>query len=335
MGCTVGYSKEIWRKALQTLDASRARAQNEADARRADLYDAMPRLRNIDRELAMTGLDAAKAAISGGEQAPVLIKRLRAENETLQAERAQLLAQAGLPDDFLKIHYACPICRDTGYVGQKQCVCLTRLLRKMAYQSLSDACGIDGCRFETFRLDYYPAAPCGPYKIAARRAMEKIFSFCKAYADGFTTQSESLLFCGGTGLGKTHLSLSIAFEVIEKGFGVVYTTSQSLLDKLQTQQFSRVSADALDYQALALECDLLVIDDLGAEFSTAFTVAALYNLINARIIERRPTIISTNFDETVLRERYGDRILSRLLCTYRPLQFCGEDIRMLKRYAQQ
>jgi DNA replication protein DnaC len=132
MGCTVGYSKEIWRKALQTLDASRARAQNEADARRADLYDAMPRLRNIDRELAMTGLDAAKAAISGGEQAPVLIKRLRAENETLQAERAQLLAQAGLPDDFLKIHYACPICRDTGYVGQKQCVCLTRLLRKMA-----------------------------------------------------------------------------------------------------------------------------------------------------------------------------------------------------------
>lgn len=331
----MGYSKEIWRKALQTLDASRARAQNEADARRAALYDAIPQMRSIDRALASTGLDAAKAAISGGDQAPMLIERLRAENEALQTKRAGLLAQAGLPDDFLKIHYACPVCRDTGYIGQKQCACLTRLLRKIAYQSLSDACGIDDCRFETFRLDYYPDAPCGPYKIAARRAMEKIFSFCKIYADGFTPQSESLLFYGGTGLGKTHLSLAIAYEVIEKGFGVVYTTSQSLLDKLQAQQFSRAPSDASDYQALALECNLLVIDDLGAEFSTAFTVAALYNLINARIIERRPTIISTNFDETVLRERYGDRILSRLLCTYRPLQFCGEDIRMLKRYAHQ
>ena len=118
--------------------------------------------------------------------------------------------------------------------------------------------------------------------------------------------------------------------MIEKGLAWFIQHPQSLLDKLQAQQFSRAPSDAADYQALALECNLLVIDDLGAEFSTAFTVAALYNLINARIIERRPTIISTNFDETVLRERYGDRILSRLLCTYRPLQFCGEDIRMLR-----
>ena len=177
-------------------------SQNEADARRAALYDAIPQMRSIDRALASTGLDAAKAAISGGEQAPMLIERLRAENEALQTKRAGLLAQAGLPDDFLKIHYACPVCHDTGYIGQKQCACLTRLLRKIAYQSLSDACGIDDCRFETFRLDYYPDAPCGPYKIVARRAMEKYFPFCKTYADGLPHKAKTCCFMAELDLEK-------------------------------------------------------------------------------------------------------------------------------------
>lgn len=326
----MGYSKEIHRQAMRTLEQRRLHAQEQAQRRRDELFAALPKLQDIERSLAHTGLAAARAAISGA-QAAELIERLRSENLSLQRQRAQLLAQAGFPEDVLTPHYTCPRCEDTGYLGQQQCSCLRELLRNLAYESLGSASDIQNCRFDNFRLDYYPAQPTGKYSIVPRRAMEKVLSVCREYARGFSLRSESLLLCGGTGLGKTHLSLAIAHEVIRAGFGVVYTTSPNLLDKLQNQQFSRTQTADEDWQALALDCDLLIIDDLGAEFSTSFTVAALYNLINSRMIGGRPTIISTNLDETVLRERYGDRVLSRLLCTYHPLQFYGEDIRMLKR----
>ena len=330
----MGYTKDIYQQVQRSLDASRERAQREAEQRRRELYAEIPELQEIEHSLSATGIAAAKAAIGAGENAPAMIEALKVKNQELQQRRTEILQEAGLPADFLSVHYACPICKDTGAVGQKQCVCFSRLLRKAAYEKLSSISGIEDCRFENFDLHYYPDHPVEPYKVVPRRAMEKVLAICGSYARTFSNSSESLLLCGGTGLGKTHLSLAIAYEVLKMGFGVVYTTSQNLLDKLQLQQFSRNVTEDTDYRQLALECDLLIIDDLGAEFSTAFTVAALYNMINSRIIEHRPTIISTNFDETTLRERYGDRILSRLLCSYRPLQFYGEDIRMLKRLGQ-
>ena len=328
----MGYSKDIYQKAQQILDDKRSRAQLQSDQRRVRLYEQLPQLRDIENKLAKTGLAAAKAAISG-QDGLQLIEQLRESNLNLQKQRAKLLSDQGLPADYLRVHYSCEKCQDTGFVGQHPCSCFSTLLRKLAYQKLSDSSNAEECRFHNFKLQYYSEQPFGPYNVIPRRAMEKVFSICTAYARTFSSRSESLLLLGGTGLGKTHLSLSIAYEVIQSGFGVVYTTSQRLLDKLQAQQFSKHSKDDTDYQSLALSCDLLIIDDLGAEFSTSFTVAALYNIINSRIIEHKPTIISTNFDEKILCERYGDRILSRLLCAYRPLQFYGEDIRMLKRFS--
>ncbi|MGI5967063.1 ATP-binding protein [Anaerotruncus rubiinfantis] len=327
----MGYAKEIYSQARQILDERRQKAQMRAEQRRTELYRELPRLSEIERMLARTGIAAAQAALAGGG-AQEQIERLKQQNLALQKERAQILRDAGLPEDFLAVHYVCPDCGDTGYVGQDRCACLAKLLRQLAYGKLSDTVsGASDCRFENFSLSYYPDEPSGPYGIVPRRAMDKVLNACRAYARNFTPRSDSLLLCGGTGLGKTHLSLAIAGEVTNRGFGVVYTSSQRLLDRLSQQQFSRDITE--DYQQMALSCDLLIIDDLGAEFSTAFTVAALYNLINSRIIENRPCVISTNLDENGLRERYGDRILSRLLCAYRPLQFYGEDIRMIKRFA--
>lgn len=327
----MGYSKDIYQKAQKILDNKRSRAQLQADERRAQLYEQLPELREIENKLAKTGLAAAQAAISG-ENGPKLIEQLRQNNLDLQKQRTDLLVRQGLPANYLNVSYACEKCKDTGFIGQHPCTCFSTLLRKLAYQKLSDSSDAGDCRFHNFKLTYYSEQPVGPYNIIPRRAMDKVFSTCTAYARTFSNRSESLLLLGGTGLGKTHLSLAIAYEVIQDGYGVIYTTSQRLLDKLQAQQFSRDYKDDTDYQSMALSCDLLIVDDLGAEFSTSFTVAALYNIINSRIIEHKPTIISTNFDEKILRDRYGDRILSRLLCAYRPLQFYGEDIRMLKRF---
>ena len=134
----MGYAKEIYQKAQRALDESRAAAQQDAQRRRAALYAELPQLGEIERELSATGLAAAQAAIGGGEDAAKLIERLRARNLALQERRAEILRDAGRPADALAVRYACPVCQDTGYIGQKQCACLQKLLRELACESLGD-----------------------------------------------------------------------------------------------------------------------------------------------------------------------------------------------------
>lgn len=328
----MGYTKEIYQKAVKTIDDRRYRAERLASTRQEELYGQIPQLRTINQELALTGSNAARAALSGGENALLLIEQLKQRNQVLLQQKKELLKGAGFPGNYLAVPYFCTNCGDTGYIGSKRCSCLTDLLRKFAYEQLSDGYQIDGYRFEDFSLHYYSKEPSGKYGTVPFKAMQRILAICMAYANEFGNHNESLLLCGGTGLGKTHLSLAVANAVTAHGFGVIYTPVQRLMDKLQVQQFSRSQANDHDYQEMSLSCDLLIIDDLGSEFSTNFTNAALFNIINTRIIEHKSTIISTNLDETALRDRYGDRILSRLLCSYQPLQFYGEDIRMVKRF---
>lgn len=329
----MGYSKEVYRLAQQELDRRRDNAKHTAELRRSELGEAIPRLKEIEREMASTGLEAARTAISGQPDISALLAALRDKNLSLQEERAKLLAGAELPADFLEVHYTCKKCQDTGYVINERCECMDKLLRRLAYEKVSENGGMDDCRFENFFLSYYPDTPKPDGKIPSR-VMAGILKNCQEYADAFQPHADSLLFRGHTGLGKTHLSLAIAYRVVEKGYGVYYVSCQRLMDKLQTQQFHRENSDGTDYQQLVLDCDLLILDDLGAEFSTNFTVAALQNLINARLTDNRPTIISTNLDTKLLGERYGERVVSRLLCAYRAFTFFGDDIRMRKRMEQ-
>lgn len=329
----MGYSKEVYHLAQQELDRRRSKAQETAQRHYEEMESRFPRIREIARELSATGLQAAQAAISGREDITSFLNALQLKNQQLQKERATLLAQANVPADFLETHYTCSKCCDIGYIIHERCECMSRLLRRIAYQTVSDSGGMENCRFDNFLLSYYPTAAQPDGNVPAR-VMSKILQNCRDYAASFHPHSESLLFRGHTGLGKTHLSLSIAYEVIEKGYGVCYISSQRLLDKLQNQQFRRDSTDTTDYQQMVQSCDLLILDDLGAEFSTTFSVAALQNLINGRLSDNRPTIISTNFDSTLLKERYGERIVSRLLCAYQVYSFLGDDIRFCKRLQQ-
>ena len=213
-------------------------------------------------------------------------------------------------------------CRDTGYVNGQMCQCLKQLRRAEAYQQLSSDLPLEKCRFDNFLLEYYQPGS------RAYTQMEGVLRACRKFAQRVRADSPSMLFKGGTGLGKTHLSLAIANAAIEKGFGVVYGSAQSFAVALERERFDREGAGT--FQQLT-GCDLLILDDLGAEFPSQYVNAMLYDAVNARMLGDRPTVISTNLSMKELEDRYGERFASRVAGYYGKLEFCGADVRVQQR----
>lgn len=323
----MGYGKEVYQAASTALAEDRARAEQEANTHRTELYSAFPRAEQIDRELASTAISAARAVLGGGD-AKALLGRLKERNQALQQELDGILAKAGLPRDYLEPHYTCPRCSDTGYVDGRMCVCLKSRLRAEAYKSLNALTPLSLSTFETFRLDYYADQPDASGR-SERGAMARVLDNCMTYAQNFSLNSANLIMMGGTGLGKTHLSLAIASAAIARGFGVVYSSVNNLITQLEREHFGRGEQTATE--SLLLECDLLILDDLGTEFRTAFSISEIYNIVNTRQMAKRPTIISTNLSMKEIEERYSERFASRILGGYVRLPFCGRDVRLQKR----
>ncbi len=322
------YGKEIYAQARRELQRRKTQAEREAQRRHEEVAGKYPELTRIEQEMAQAGCSIVYAL--GRPDAQAFVEGLRRQSQKAQQKRRELLKKAGLPEQYLETPYTCPTCADTGFVEGKLCDCHKKLLRSLAYQQINHRYPLDLCTFESFRLDYYPEEPDGRTGLSPRRRMAEIFEFCLHYAEDFGPHSPSLFFCGATGLGKTHLSLAIAREAITKDFAVIYGSTQNLLHDLEEEHFGRSTAGS-DTQELLLTCDLLILDDLGAEFSTPFTVAALYHIINSRINAGLPVIISTNLTPGELEGKYTQRITSRIIGCYTSLLFCGRDIRQIRR----
>jgi DNA replication protein DnaC len=181
--------------------------------------------------------------------------------------------------------------------------------------------------FDDMELSYYPDTPDPLSRLSIRERMRGVLSFCRSYAENFSTSSSSLLMRGATGTGKTHVSLAIAKIAAEQGHSVIYGPAQQLLHKIEKEHFGRSDGNSEDMMA---GCDLLILDDLGMEFSSPFYVSCLYNLINTRMLADLPTIISTNLNQSQMQERYGDAITSRITGSFNPIVFLGKDIRQIK-----
>lgn len=327
----MGYPKQVYKKAGEELARRRQEARELTDARAAEIAINIPEIQKLQQEMAETARAVTKVVIASPQNAERQVGVLRDRNLELQRRRAELLAQAGYPEDYLAEQKACLECGDSGYIGSSMCDCLHELIKKEAYAELSAVSQLKSCSFSDFRLELYPDSPKGS---SPRAHMSNVFTSCKEYAAGFSCESPSLFMIGHTGLGKTHLSLAIAGEVTGRGFGVVYTPIQKLMDKLEASKFS-YAAEAKERYAADIEnvltCDLLVLDDLGSEFVTQFSASALYNIVNTRLVETRPTIISTNLDPADIENKYSPRMLSRLMGGYRALKFTGKDIRFEKK----
>ena len=322
----MAYSSEVVRKARERLAQARDERERENREHLRIAYDQQPRLREIDRQLRMTMAQAARAVFAGGD-AERLMNEAKEANLALQREREWIIEEQFEPG-FLDESPICPTCSGLGYVGSTMCDCLAELCRQEQKKELTFlSAGRES--FDQFRLDYYSDRVDARLGFSPRSVMEKTYQNCRRYALGFTMKAGNLLFSGNTGLGKTFLSACIARSVADQGFSVVYESAGHLFSALEKARFEN-NEENRRAAAKYRECDLLILDDLGTELPGQFVTAALYSLVNDRLLENKPTIISTNLSEEELVRRYHPQIASRLRGSYRRMAFVGDDIRLLK-----
>ena len=312
------------------LEQRRSTAERELAIRRENACRKVPSLAQLEEQIAQSGA-AVVNAISAGQDAAEYLKLLEKQNIAAQAEQARLLQEGGFPADYLQVRHECGECRDTGFVRGLRCACLTKLLQSLAFEELSMDTPLEKSNFDLFSLEHYSMEIDPATGAVPRKKMEVVLRLCRQYAAEFDSHAESLLFTGPTGLGKTHLSLAIAQEVIEKGYTVIYGSAQNLLGRLEREHFSRYGEPRDSTERALLSCDLLILDDLGAEFSTSFTQSCIYNTVNTRLMATQPVIINTNLNTAQLNEKYGERVTSRVIGNYTVLRFWGNDVRQIKK----
>ncbi len=261
----MAYSEQVLHRARARLEQAKAEREQENAAHRADAYARYPRLAEIDNELRRTMAELMAAALQRGEDPSQAVAAVREKNLALQRERSWILEAGDFDDGYLDDTPVCAKCGGRGYVGAQMCSCLRELCRQEQKKELTSLLGSGRETFENFRLDLYPAEYSESVRTSPRALMQRNFNHCRKYAQNFTMQSGNMLFSGATGLGKTFLSACIARTVADRGYSVVYDTAIHLFSDFEAEKFGMSQEENRGLSQRYLQCDLLIIDDLGTE----------------------------------------------------------------------
>ena len=323
----MAYTSQVINQATAELDRRRAAHQTRQRILRAEIYDRIAQVQEIDTALKKGMLALAAAAFNFGTDPTETVAAIRAENMALQQRRREVLLQHGYDPYCLDDKPMCPKCDDRGWVGAAMCSCLQELCARQQIENLSSLLELGDQSFETFSLDWYSPELDESIGMAPRELMSIAERICRNYAEKFGKYATHNLFLhGAPGLGKTFLSACIARVVSEAGFSVVYDTAVNIFNQFEAAKFTR-NEDAEAAVRRYLSCDLLILDDLGSELTSPMSQSALYTLINTRLMEDKHTVISSNLSPEQIRARYLPMIASRLIGEYYELMFVGEDIR--------
>lgn len=316
----MGYNNTYYSKALKLINENYEKKKSQYNHSLDNLYENVPLLYEIDRQLTKIGSGAAMMALSGDLES---LNKIKENSQELLNQKNEILASAGIGN----LKPECSICSDKGLVNGKYCDCVKTLAKKLILEDLSRVTPIKKCTFKDFNLNFYPDTP-DSNGIIPQKVMTSVFKMAKDYCIHFPKNAKNLLFMGGAGLGKTHLSFAMAYDILDKGYGVVYGSAQNLFSEIEKEHFSYSgSTEKLD---ALLNSDLLVIDDLGTEFLSSFSQSLFYNIVNTRILNGKPTIINTNLSFKEIEDRYTPRISSRFIGNYEMIKFIGNDIRQQK-----
>ncbi len=320
----MAFSEKARAYAFEKLEQRRTASKDREASRRNMLYARFPELSEFDRSISSLGISLAKASLAGSTN----IEAIKTEMNELTEKRARFieLHRESDPDNE-----PCCSCGDTGYRADSSlCDCARKLMREYSLAEISRVSPLALSSFGGFSLDFYSNNPEDGYNgQSPRENMKQVLKTCTSFSKAFPT-NENLLMMGDAGLGKTHLALAIANEVLRRGFEVVYCSAANIFKAIETEYYEEGRAtDTIDSLK---RCDLLVLDDLGAEYVNAFTASAIYDIVNTRIIAKRATVYTTNITKAdTLETRYGEKVSSRLTGCCKLLSFFGDDIRLLRK----
>lgn len=322
---------QIYREVQREYDALRTRKAGELRERKEKIYMELPRLREIEQELSLLGVAAARMVLKRAIDAEEAVAQLQREQKELEEERMELLVRHGYFLDVLKQEYACEVCKDTGYIENTMCNCMKHKIMDKLYDQSNVREVVQRENFDTFDIrlfsDEVPPGERESPRENAGKNMNRAIDFAR------NPVGDNLLLLGGAGRGKTFLCNCIAKDMLEQGKTVLYLTAGQLFKQLEQMRFHRdMEEEQTDWDAELLQVDLLIIDDLGTEFATMFTASELFRIINDRKLHQKPVVISTNLDYKALMEQYSDRVMSRLIGEYTVMRFFGDDIRTKKKY---
>ena len=330
----MGLTNYQYNKILRDYDKKQLENKHDLDLRIKKAYERIPKLKEIDEKMIHTSITRAKDLLWDNKNHQSSLDSLQEKAKLATKKRKTLLVHYGFPEDYLDLRYQCNDCKDTGFINRKKCHCFKQSIVNILYSQSNIKTAIEKENFTTFSYDYYPDNYIDEStNLSPRDNMRRIIDQCKDFIKNFNKLDQNLLIYGNTGVGKTFLTNCIAKELLDRSQTVIYLTAFQLFDILEKKKFNKATENSDEIQNqfdYILDCDLLIIDDLGTELTNSFINTQLYLCINERYLREKSTIISTNLSLNNINSEYSERIFSRIISNYTLLKIIGEDIRLKK-----
>jgi DNA replication protein DnaC len=317
-----GYHTSI----MDTYEKIRQEESKALEIRKSEIKNNLPEISDLESRIGKLCVDLTLSTFKVVENRDEHLRILKDKITDLRMKKTELLVSHGYAQDYLSLKYHCTKCKDTGYIGTEKCSCYKMKLVQVYYDNSDLKDLLRENNFDHFNIEFYSSRRIGEEPESPKKNMEKIVMKSMDFIRNFSSTDENLLFYGNSGTGKSFLSHCIAKELLDKGHFVVYRTAEDLIKNLRSVRFE----NNITLEEHLLECDLLIIDDLGTEQISDFSKAELFSILNKRILKRKKMIVSTNYALKELLSIYSERITSRLLGNFNLCKFYGEDIRVTK-----
>lgn len=322
--------ESILNKIRAEYDQKVFKAHNELDKRKEKVYRLFPRIKELDTEIALSSIKLSKLILLKPANMDAEIANVKHKIEELKKEKEEIFKDNKIPKNYLELKYKCSMCKDTGYLDSgERCKCYKQSIIEYLYEMSNIKPMLGKENFNKFNINIFSNEKFGNEPLTPRQNMYTIFTTCEDFCNNFDTEKKSILFYGGTGLGKTFMCNCIAEYLIQDSKTLIYQTASNIIDIVENHRFNKNDETQLNREnyKFLFDCDLLIIDDLGTEFNNSFTNSELFNIINTRMTTGKKMVISTNLSLDQLASTYSDRIVSRIFNEFTICYFYGKDLR--------